>query len=81
MRLLAELTPSAAGGHETPYDVAPETPDRSWGVLVSWQMNFRVPGASLLFRKYEELASYEVEMCAGAEVELDTCSTQSPRDH
>jgi class 3 adenylate cyclase len=73
MRALAELQPGVEGGTKLSYDVRMKPRSLVGGFLVSWQMKLSSARRfAAAFRKYDELASAELEMPPETEVELDT---------
>lgn len=75
MRALAELTPRSEGGTKLNYDVRIQPRSFAGGLLVSWQMKLSLARRfAAAFRKYDELASTEVEVPSETGVELDTAA-------
>lgn len=75
MRALAELTPRAEGGTKLDYDLRLKPRSLIGGLLVSWQMKLsQARRFAAAFRKYDELASTEVEVPPETEVALDTAA-------
>jgi class 3 adenylate cyclase len=72
LRALVELTPGAAGGTKLSYDFRAKPRSLVGGFLVSLQVKFSSSRRfARAFRKYDEIASTEVEASPEAVVELD----------
>lgn len=75
MRTLAELTPRTGGGTKLSYDLRLKPRSLAGSFLLSLQVKFsnarRIAAA---FKKYDEIASTEVELPSEAEVELDSAA-------
>ena len=75
LRALVELTPRAAGGTKLSYDFRAKPRSLVGGFLVSLQVKFSSSRRfARAFRKYDEIASTEVEASPETTVELDSAA-------
>ena len=75
LRALVELTPRAAGGTKLSYDFRAKPRSLVGGFLVSLQVKFSSSRRfARAFRKYDEIASTEVEATPETAVELDSAA-------